>query len=490
MSELHSINHAMVPYVPRKARTSWRWGVAAGVIVAAIIFWLTALPAPAPPELPRAEPPELTTVPSDCGEQVRLAANVQGDEQQPSEVPDQFPAEIPEQIPAEVPEQVSPEVVEQPPSKVAEDARFRLDEDLQLAAEMEIRVAPTEGFQFAGEEPESTAMEMVPIPQDGTAGEVPSFSNLDQGAQKRITSEMSEAVSMAERGAIYAARARLIACLRRVARLRDAQADVDTHSTALAAAFLAMDEANDFDDQGTQYQADLLTRNYIAGHQTPVLKNSPTPSAVRARNAYYLFARKKLIEAAGAQKISAELLYALGRVESELTKQMRDSHQRRAPRELPLFEAAVAVNPSHHIAANELGVALARTGDYRRATIAFKHSVQIRSTPEALANLEFVARQIGDQEATANARQQLAGTSMKQSMLPEVSVVSLEAFNQIPVSGLDDPATATTNGQQAQRPVVAPGVPSGVNPAHWHGPTGQAQPQPAREARGSHEWFW
>ncbi len=434
MSELVPKNYAVIPYAPRSNRKWRRWGLAGGMMVmTAVAACLPLTPIPSPRELPRADATALTPVPNERDAQIRLAG-----EEQPT---------------------------------LAED------EPLPTAAP---QLAPTE------DEQDFAPFELIPIPTGTSRPQRPSFGDLGQGPQEKIKSELTTAVSMAERNALYAARSRLIACLRMVARLRDAQANVDLHSTALAAAFLALDEADDFDDQGVQYQADVLTRNYIAGHQTTILKSAPTPSAVRARSAYYRFARQKLIEAAGAQSISAELLYVLGRVEGELTKKMRESHQRRAPRELPLFEAAVAVNPGHYIAANELGVALARTGDYRRSAIAFEHSARIRSTPEVLANLEYVSRHLGDHQTAAQVRQQLAGQPTMSAMMPVVSVVSLEAFNRIPASGAENPASLAAHGQPSGRPGAAVGASSGAYPC-------APQPQtlrPVRDVRAGGELFW
>lgn len=367
------------------------------------------------------------------------------------------------------------------------DQPDKQDKQIRLAVvEQESSETPPPQSPSAQDETDDAPFELIPVPQSSVSADSPRFDDLDRGAQRKLMSEMASAVSMAERGAHYAARARLIACLRKVARLLDAQADVDTHSTALATGFLAMEEADDFDDQGTQYQSDVLTRSFIAGHQTSILKNSPTPSAARARTAYYRFARTKLTEAAGAQAISAELLYALGRVEAEITKKMRAGHRRRAPRELPLFEAAIAVNPNHYIAANELGVALAKIGDYRRSVIAFKHSASLRSTPEVLANLEYVSRQVGDQLTAAEARQLLAGNPVKPSAMPEVSVVSLETFNQMPMPATEYPAAVANDGQSGMRPPAATNGAHGIYPAAPR-PT-VTQPAPATRLR--REWFW
>ncbi len=351
---------------------------------------------------------------------------------------------------------------------------------------------PASVIQLAGAEEFFPAFELQPLSEDEALKPTPTFNDLQPGALRMIEQEMNAAISLAQRGGYFAARSRLIGCLRQIARLRDAQADVDTHCVALSDALLALEEADDFDDQGPRCEADTLASNYIAGHKTPVLKDAPTSSAVRARRAYYLFVRQKLVEAAGAEKMSAEVLYALGRVERELTLRASTESRRRGPREIPLFEAAVAVNPRNHVAANELGVSLARNGDLRRSRIALAHSASIKSTQEVLINLEYVSQQLGDVITAGRIRQQMVTMQGAPRNMPDASFVSKSEFERIPV-----PAVENIQSQSARKLPSAvrasATLPQQVNPqfAPNFAPmkrNNRALGQPIE--RAAHEWFW
>ena len=69
------------------------------------------------------------------------------------------------------------------------------------------------------------------------------------------------------------------------------------------------------------------------------------------------------------------------------------------------FQAALLVCPRNYMAANDLGVLLARNGDNAGARRVLEHSVLICRTSENLNNLSVVYRQLGEQRLSALAAQ-------------------------------------------------------------------------------------
>ncbi|MCA9265928.1 MAG: hypothetical protein KDA60_18835 [Planctomycetales bacterium] len=227
------------------------------------------------------------------------------------------------------------------------------------------------------------------LPEFLTSDESPQASRLTHEDVVHIHELTEEAVSLAERGALYASRARLTEVLRRIARNLDGNTAGQPHSQALAQAFRALDEADDFTYGGMELEADLETGSFINGHETPVLKGHDSVSPVRALEAYHRYARDQMVVAAGREVAAARVLYAFGRVEQRLREACQET-RKGAARELPMFEASLVINPRDALTANELGVSLCREGQLNRAVEALQFSATLAPSPVTLANLSKV----------------------------------------------------------------------------------------------------
>ncbi len=89
---------------------------------------------------------------------------------------------------------------------------------------------------------------------------------------KRAEETARQGFDLAERGALYTARARFIESLRTLAQAMDSQRGNTAHTKALAAGLRAMEEVDDFVPRGTSLETDLNLKLIVDAHRTPVLK--------------------------------------------------------------------------------------------------------------------------------------------------------------------------------------------------------------------------
>jgi hypothetical protein len=148
------------------------------------------------------------------------------------------------------------------------------------------------------------------------------------------------------------------------------------------------------------------------------------------------------------------------------------------PKAIAMHQAALAVDPRNALAAHELGVLLARCGQFDGARVALAHSATGASHPETWHNLAIVLEQIGDHTAAAQARQQ-AAVARGQS----IRVSSGTGSPQQPVVWLEPGQFAATSVPQAESSVGARSVsPNGAPGQSGAQPNGQKSgfPWPVR----------
>ncbi len=170
------------------------------------------------------------------------------------------------------------------------------------------RQAGTFPLTSSGRSAESGGGPAPPIPSPPVRMNAPTPSRVHLDAENiaHLQQKLNEAIRRAERGALYSARSLMIENLRDISVLLDAKAGGQPHSTALAQALRAIDEADDFEFQGMQFETDLEIRGFIDGHDTPILKGHGEMSPVTAREAYYAFARDQLVLASGREQIAGQ----------------------------------------------------------------------------------------------------------------------------------------------------------------------------------------
>jgi len=246
----------------------------------------------------------------------------------------------------------------------------------------------------------------VPVPPAAFAprAHVPAQGSALASVSQRVQHHVRYAFSLAGRGAIYSAKAELTDALRLVAMAQDADHGTSRHNEAMIAGLTALREADDFAARDGQPDVRLDVARLVATHATPVLKNSITPSTtpIEALQTYYGFARQQLTIAGGRDIGASMALYGMARLQVAQPGQPGMN----GPKAITLHQAALAVDANNYMAANELGVLLARYGQLREAETALKHSAAISPQPETWRNLAEVYRRQGAQHLEGQARQQ------------------------------------------------------------------------------------
>ncbi|MCH8923585.1 MAG: hypothetical protein IIA67_10615 [Planctomycetes bacterium] len=226
------------------------------------------------------------------------------------------------------------------------------------------------------------------------------------GVSQRAASLSRRAYQLADRGALYSARANFIQALQLVTQALDAQKGTLWHGRALAAGLLAMKEADDFVPRGTNLEADLDVPAIIAGHRTPILKQTApgqlTPLA--AMQQYFTYAQQQLAIAGGSQPAASMALQGLGKVQSAIAAGDRSQHAAAGAKAIVLQRAALLVDRRNYLAANELGVLLARYGQFDQARRALLHSVSLAPHATTWHNLAVVHRNLNEPDLAERAR--------------------------------------------------------------------------------------
>jgi tetratricopeptide (TPR) repeat protein len=211
---------------------------------------------------------------------------------------------------------------------------------------------------------------------------------------------------LAERGALYTARARFIESLRTVAQAMDAQRNTNAHTKALAAGLRALEEVDDFVPRGTGLETDLNLKLIVDAHHTPVLKDRPLDgvTSMEAQRLYLTYAQEQLSAAAGDQAVASLALYGLGKV-CAAPAEMHGPHEQIAEcKAVVFYQAAMMVEPLNSLSANELGVLLARFGHLDEARMVLEQSVMVSNAPTSWRNLAVVYQRLGDAPRADQAR--------------------------------------------------------------------------------------
>ena len=283
----------------------------------------------------------------------------------------------------------------------------------------------------------------------------------------RAAEQVRDAFALANRGALYSAQSEFVRALRSISQALDAQHTGRTHSHALAAGLRALEESDDFVPRGARVEADLDLQSIAPAHQTPILHvgslEGVTPLVARRR--YYTYAQEQLALAAGRERAGSMALYGLAKVQTALAEQNQTEHASAGPKAMALHQAAMLADGGNYLAANELGVLLAKFGQYQQARAALIYSLNIVALPTAWHNLAVVHQQLGEAKFAALAEQQsrhLARQSSSQHLLGQ----------QQPVIWTDPAAFArASHAHQAPLRSPAPASPAPASTAQRRAPS-------------------
>jgi hypothetical protein len=215
---------------------------------------------------------------------------------------------------------------------------------------------------------------------------------------------------LAERNALYLARAEFIAALELVAEANDVQQNSQFYTDALNAGLLALAESADFVQRRPVGQRLDIAR-IVSGHKTPILKNPPhnrlAPTLAAQR--YCAYAQEQLAAAAAMEADASMALFGLGKVAIAQGTVSPARRLESTAQATALYQAALMADSRNFRASNELGVIEARKGDLVRARDLLVHSVRLAPHPATHRNLAAVYGKLGQSQLAEQAKSQATG---------------------------------------------------------------------------------
>ncbi len=209
------------------------------------------------------------------------------------------------------------------------------------------------------------------------------------------------------RNAFFAARAQFILALRLLAQGLDADHGTGRYSRALAEGLDAIQEADDFIPRGGRIEADLDLPVLVRGHRTVALTQEQveTLTPMLAMKAYFTYAQEQLSAAVAHEVAGSMALHGLGKLHAAIARDPAIHLTAPEPKAVAFFQAALLVYPQNLMAANDLGVLLARSGNWDGARRVLEHAVATNPHSVSWRNLERVYEQLGNAPMARHARQ-------------------------------------------------------------------------------------
>ncbi len=278
----------------------------------------------------------------------------------------------------------------------------------------------------AGDPPDESSLDERPHtravepPTESTVqlqSSVLSYTPTTAGLTAQLLPAVQRGYALAQRGALFAARTEFVQVLRRVAQAQDAAAHGDARSRALAAGLRALDEAEDFVPDGIQLEAELDVRAVASSHRTPVLHERAGDVLPHETIAlYHSFAQQRLAQVAAGDQAGSMALYGLGKIYAHLAEH-RDDDVQFVRCATTMHAAALDARPDNHLAANEFGVLMCRTGRPAEAAWLFERTIDHAPSANAYHNLAVAQQNLGlhglananEQESQRLAAQERAG---------------------------------------------------------------------------------
>lgn len=306
------------------------------------------------------------------------------------------------------------------------------------------------------------------------------WSPLPETVVERVRQHNRRAIEMASHGAVYSSRAEFVKALRLVAHSLDTQGNTYRHTVALKNAMVALDESADFQPEGTQLPSDLDLSKIVMNHQTTllrdrVLEDMAPAAAVRA---YHRYAEGQFAIACGQELVAADAMYGMARLQPLINAHDPGWANRQAQVAMAYYQSALQVYPKHYLAAQELGLLLARDGQFQEARDVLQQAVDTQpKLTQAWQYLAEVHRQLGDDHlADVAEREYVARAGRQAAKSSTVVAAEPRAAAKEPTGKPKSQETSNTGSQLAEAP-----LPSIESPLAWDDPHPGRAPSEASE---------
>jgi tetratricopeptide (TPR) repeat protein len=380
---------------------------------------------------------------SGCGYHDRGLAAAASEAQQETLAPPQpFAAHEARPIP-------SPVLVTEQRAAIPVQAQFAQPESPPAQARGGSVYAPAPGQQRPAETRVAIAPQTAEPPQPQVNPAVSSTA-VSQPISDQVDALNRRAVQMAQKGMLFAARNELIQALQLFAQSLDVRHGGTAHSTALAAGLTALREAEDFSLELGRDPAGIRVGDIARSHKTALLHVVGDVSPVVAQQQYFTFAQQQLAISVAGDPAASRSLYTLGKIQTALPGAAGPDSSLAGPRAMVWFQAALAADPRNHLAANELGVLLARYGQLPGARQALLHSISVQPQVETWHNLAVVHQRLGEAELARlaeNERRLLAQRDPRPAHAAENRITWVDA-GEFAASGGKEPGTPVSTAAQ------------------------------------------
>ena len=210
-------------------------------------------------------------------------------------------------------------------------------------------------------------------------------------AESRAREHIRYGESLTRRRAFFAAREEFIRALLLISGSYNSGAS-QGYPERFAQALVAIEEANDFQGVPNEASNNKLYQQKVLTHKTRLVapQNIATTTPVNAMALYSGFAQEQIEQAIGYSVAGSEALHALGKLESlsqDSNMKLARTSQLKA---LIFFRAAIKINPSNAVCANDLGVLLFNMGHLPEAEHALKTSLGSSQSQMSWSNLASV----------------------------------------------------------------------------------------------------
>ncbi len=334
----------------------------------------------------------------------------------------------------------------------------------QKAGSAEPKIAPL------GEDAErAKAVERTVLPWAKANPRTPEMLAVIQRADQRVR----HGFQMADRGAHYSARADFTAALQLIAQANDAQQNTRVYTRGLSAGLTALKEAGGFMRLNAG-KGEVDIARVVAGHKTPILKGVDTESLtpMLAAQRYYAYAQEQLSAAAAREVTGSMALFGLAKIVIAGGGQASARSLEATAQATTLYHASLMTDSNNFLAANELGVLLAESGNLSRARQLLIHSVTTSPRAVTWQNLSVIHGHMGEAQLAHQAHEQslaMKGPNRTVSgAAPEVEWLDAASFtlSTNPVDGLAAPAAARgtpapATTKAAASPTANPTPPAG-----------------------------
>jgi len=300
------------------------------------------------------------------------------------------------------------------------------------------------------------------------------LENLARSADQRTR----HAFELAGRGAMFASRREFIESLRIISQGLDAEYKTVRHGRALAEGLRAIEEVDDFMPDGTMLDAELNVRRIIEGHRTEALKTADLDHMVplTAIREYMTFAQRRLAQAMGTEAAGSMALRGLAKLYDTLSVEQPEMIKAAAAKAMAMYQAAMIVRKDNYLAANDLGVLLARSGRDAAARDVLTFAASIHRDEVVIQNLAAVNRRLGEANRAAVLTQEAAVRSAQERGARRAA----GDMRDMPVTWVDQSelvGTRSSGGVAATAHPAQPAQPiAGSHPAN-----GQNFNQPVRQ---------